>query len=76
MKRLEERITCQDADGRRYVVEVFREVTRMADDSQEIGTREAFLEGEPRHRVKILSAEDTFEIVGQGIVLRRVKDAL
>ena len=75
MKRLEERITCQDANEKRYWIEVFREVTRMPDDSQELGLREAFLEGEPPRPVKILAAEDTFEIVGERIVLRRVKDA-
>ena len=75
MKRLEERITCQDATGKQYVVEVLREVTRMPDDSQELGLREAFLEGEPPRPVKILAADDTFEIVGERIILRRVKDA-
>ncbi len=43
MKRLEERITCRDTNGKQYVLEVFREVTRRADDSQELGLREAFL---------------------------------
>ena len=75
MKRLEERITCRDTNGKQYVLEVFREVTRRADDSQALGLREAFLEGEPSRQVKILSGEDTFEIVGKGLILRRLKDA-
>ena len=74
MKRLEERITCQDADGKLYWLEVFREVTRMPDDSQELGLREAFLVGESPRPVKILPGEGTFKIVGKGTILRRVKD--
>ena len=75
MKRLEERVTCQDASGVRYVVEVFREITRMADDSQEVGLREAFIDGDRSRPVNILAVEDTFEIVQTRTVLRRVKDA-
>ena len=75
MKRLEERVTCQDAKGTRHVVEVFREVTRMADDSQELGSREARLDGDPARPVNILSDGDTFEIVRNGTTLHRVKDA-
>ena len=75
MKRLEERITCQDASGERYVIEVLREVTRRADDSQELGARTAFLDGDPARPVNILSDGDTFEIVRNKVILRRLKDA-
>ena len=75
MKRLEERITCQDANGTRYVLEVFREITRMADDSQELGSREAFVDGDPARPVNILPDGDTFEIRHNKVILYRVKDA-
>jgi hypothetical protein len=58
------------------LVEVFREVTRLADDSQELGQREAVLVADPPRPVRILASEDTFEIVETKTILRRVKDAV
>lgn len=71
-RRLEERVTCKDTEGLLYEVEVYREVTRLEDGSQEIGRRTAFIAGDPARPVEALDDENTFQ-TQSGSLLRRVK---
>lgn len=73
MKRLEERVTCEDDAGQRYDVEVYREVTRREDDTQELGPREAFIAGDPPRPVRVFDDQDTFQTQA-GKVLRRLNE--
>lgn len=71
-RRLEERVTCKDTEGLLYEVEVYREVTRLEDGSQEIGRRTAFIEGDPARPVQAWDDENTFQ-TREGSILRRVR---
>ena len=72
MKRLEERVACQDDAGQDYVVEVHREVVRAEDGTQIIGRREAFLSGDPAFPLKVFDDEGIFQ-TRAGQILRRVE---
>jgi hypothetical protein len=71
-RRLEERVTCEDDQGNQYEIEVYREITRLEDGSQELGRREAFMPGVPPRPVKAFDDQNTFETSG-GKLLRRSK---
>ena len=71
MKRLEEQVTCEDDTGKRYEVEVYRNLEREADDSQTIGVREAYLAGNLDSPLKVYDDENTFQ-TREGKTLRRV----
>lgn len=74
MKRLEERVTCEDAQGLRYEVEVFREITRLDDGSQALGRRDAHMAGDPARPLKVFDDQNTFQ-TPEGSTLRRVRGA-
>ena len=71
-RRLEERVTCEDDQGNRCEVEVYREITRMEDGSQVLGRREAFIPGVPPRPVTAFDDQNTFE-TRWGKILRRIK---
>ena len=72
MKRLEEHVTCEDDQGTRFEVEVFREITRLDDGSQAVGRRNAHIAGDPIRPVKAFDDENTF-LTPEGSTLRRVR---
>ncbi len=76
MRRLEQRIPCEDYRGRRYVVEVLVNVhqERTLGWPREIdGPRECWLAREGAYRpVQVVRPPDVFKIVGEGTILRRV----
>ena len=71
MKRLEEQVTCEDDTGKRYEVEVYRNLEREADDSQTLGVREAYLSDDLDTPLKVYDDENTFQ-TRDGKTLRRV----
>jgi hypothetical protein len=70
MKRLEERVSCEDENGKRYEVEVYRTVEREGEGPQVIGAREALLVGDPNRPVKVFDDQNVFQTRG-GTILRR-----
>lgn len=71
MKRLEEQVTCEDDTGKRYEVEVYRNLEREEDGSQTLGLREAFLAGSLADPLKVFDDENIFQTRG-GKILQRV----
>lgn len=71
MKRLEEQVTCQDDTGKRYEVQVYRNLEREEDGSQTLGVREAFLAGDLADPLEVFEDENTFR-TREGKILRRV----
>ena len=74
MKRLEEHVTCEDNTGKRYEVEVYRNLEREGEGPQVIGVREAVLAGEPPQPVKVFDDENIFQ-TRDGKILRRAARA-
>lgn len=69
MKRLEQRITCEDAEGLNYLVDIFVNV----DANGRLGLRECWLVSGAHHQpVDIIEPMTEFWLVNDEITIRRI----